>query len=379
MLKLLHTGSVKNIYTSEQESLYLFEFSDRYSVFDWGAMPDELPLKGEALAVMANFFFQQFAQTKFWRGLAFSHQASPTLELEKKLVERFAEKGLPHHSVGLAPELSEEGLALINQTERSRLLAVRPVHVPRGESVRFYQNKPTDCLVPLEVIFRFGLTPGSSFWSRSTDQKYLAELGLSKMIKEGESFPFVIVEFSTKLESADRPLTYLEAQELAGLSETEFLQLIAQTRVQAIALKSLFDKAGVNLIDGKFEFAFEKNLIAGERQFELVDSIGPDELRIDYKGIQLSKESLRQIYRRDPWYEALLAAKKKAPTMPGKSWKSLCELEPPQLLPAQKKCISEMYLILCDELLRSHGYPAVFTDETTKTLAEWEMGAKKFL
>jgi len=52
MFPVLHIGSVKNILGVEGASPYLFHFSDRFSVFDWGSMPDELDEKGTALAVM---------------------------------------------------------------------------------------------------------------------------------------------------------------------------------------------------------------------------------------------------------------------------------------------------------------------------------------
>ena len=36
----------------------VFEFSDRYSVFDWGEMPDSIPGKGASLCTMGAFNFE---------------------------------------------------------------------------------------------------------------------------------------------------------------------------------------------------------------------------------------------------------------------------------------------------------------------------------
>src|SRR5512143_3575416 len=36
-----------------------FVFSDRYSVFDWGEMPDHIDGKGAALCMLSSFFFEQ--------------------------------------------------------------------------------------------------------------------------------------------------------------------------------------------------------------------------------------------------------------------------------------------------------------------------------
>ena len=55
-LEQIYSGSVKDIYKDGKGNLF-FEFSDRYSIFDWGKMPDLIPNKGIALGTMANTFF----------------------------------------------------------------------------------------------------------------------------------------------------------------------------------------------------------------------------------------------------------------------------------------------------------------------------------
>ena len=39
-----------------------FRFSDRYSVFDWGEMPDHIDGKGAALCLMGAYCFEQLEQ-----------------------------------------------------------------------------------------------------------------------------------------------------------------------------------------------------------------------------------------------------------------------------------------------------------------------------
>ena len=43
--------------------------------------------------------------------------------------------------------------------------------------------------------------------------------------------------------------------------------------------------------------------------FSSWDSIGPDELRLTFDGVQLSKETLRKPYRSTPWLTAIDQAK----------------------------------------------------------------------
>ena len=59
-MELVYTGSVKDLYKDGNK--LVFKYSNRYSIFDWGEMPDEIPHKGEALASMAASFFEHLAK-----------------------------------------------------------------------------------------------------------------------------------------------------------------------------------------------------------------------------------------------------------------------------------------------------------------------------
>ena len=52
---MYHVGSVKNILGNKDSNELIFSYSDRYSVFDWGEMPDK-SYKGQYLAAMAYMF-----------------------------------------------------------------------------------------------------------------------------------------------------------------------------------------------------------------------------------------------------------------------------------------------------------------------------------
>ena len=65
MIPTIYRGSVKDLLgpiqstSSSGEALLLFQYTDAFSVFDWGRMPDPLPLKGEALTILAAYFFEK--------------------------------------------------------------------------------------------------------------------------------------------------------------------------------------------------------------------------------------------------------------------------------------------------------------------------------
>ncbi len=77
----------------------------------------------------------------------------------------------------------------------------------------------------------------------------------------------------------------------------------------AVFLLDVFDRAGIKLWDGKFEFGKDGRLV-------LADAITPDELRLTKAGVQISKEPIRQYYRRrhPDFVEAMGKAKKMAKT-----------------------------------------------------------------
>jgi phosphoribosylaminoimidazole-succinocarboxamide synthase len=361
-LPLLYSGSVKEVRGREGRDPYVFEFSNRYSIFDWGEMPDALAGKGEALAVAGDLFFRELG--KSWSGWQVptaypedwsrSLTASPVLGALRK-------SGLRHHSLGLV----DEGLAPLPPGAHSRFLAVKALQRPPAVSslkdgqvawdYSAYKSRPDSALVPLEVVFRFGAPEGSSFLERvERDPGYSRAFGFLEKPKAGEWFPFPIVEFFTKLEPTDRFLSREEAMEVAALSREEIDELTALTLLLALRLKDFFSPLSLALWDGKFEFSFLPGE-GGKRSFQLVDSIGPDELRLlGPGGIHFSKEFLRRVYRGTPWYEAVGKAKSLAKERGETDWKSICRFElkqePTLLPPAALDAARLLYPVLAEAL-----------------------------
>lgn len=303
------TGSVKDIRQDVNENgsgigngTMVFEYSDRYSIFDWGEMPDKLEEKGKALAAMGDLLFKLLGQA-----------------------------GFEHHSLGMVTE----DMKPILKNGVSNLLAVHPVDVLRPVSSNdngtlkwdysTYQSRPVNTIVPLEVIFRFGVPEGSSLLKRTGDLNYCQQLGLAAFPNEGDRFQQPIVEFSTKLESYDRYLKYDQAKDIAGLSDSEFEKFKEMTKRVALELKKIFAGIGIELLDGKFEFAFSDGTDQqGDRNFMLIDSIGPDELRLSFSGVSLSKENLRLQYKNSAWKKGVAEAKELADTRGSQDWKKIC-------------------------------------------------------
>ncbi len=372
---LLKEGSVKNIRGIQGKEPYVFEFSDRYSVFDWGAMPDELTNKGDCLAYMAWMFFDILGNPKRWQEWAPNDWAKKNFG-NSFIYNEILKNGVENHCIGLVDESNE---VLENGNRLSKNLAVKPVRVfdPKasknelGQLVYDYSNyakRPTDALVPLEVIFRFGVPAGSSLLKRiAKNPDYTKSLGIDFTPQEGDRFEFPVIEYSTKLENTDRYLTKDEAYRISSLTEVEIQRIEGLVSLLALRTKDIFKDIGVELWDGKFELAFSKETDAnGNRYIILVDSIGPDELRLTYKGTQLSKETIRKCYRGSEWYNAIEEAKKIAEERGVEDWKSICinELQktPPHLKIEEVNNFSMMYKTLTNEICKKFYGKEIFPE-----------------
>lgn len=331
--KLIYRGSVKDIYENNDDEL-IFSFSDRYSIFDWGEMPDEIEHKGKCLALLADFFFNNL--------------------------------DINHHGLGLCDENGMLTKGHHQYYKVKKVNIIRPYFENGKYDYSKYKNSPEHTLVPLEVVFRFGIPKGSSILSRMEAKEFREELGLIRIYEEGEFLPGAIIEFSTKLENTDRYVSYREAMEISGMSKAEFESLITITRSTALKIKELFNAINITLWDGKFEFSFlEKN--NGIREFQLVDSIGPDELRLSYKEMILSKEFLRQYYRKHKWYLDVKESQKIAKEKKSEDWKGICINEfksvPPHLETEYKNFAESMYQTLTNELFLKNGMNKPFNND----------------
>ncbi|MCB9092029.1 MAG: hypothetical protein H6620_05665 [Halobacteriovoraceae bacterium] len=337
-LQPLRRGSVKDILTDREQDNIYFVFSNRYSVFDWGEMPDHLHNKGLALALMGKIFFEILESPQKWQDLEKTSFPFKRFYTEKlfshPLYESLKLHGLKHHFIQFY------------QNKDAGVLKVKKVDVPKNtECESFYKNYPTNALVPLEVIFRFGLPVGSSFQKRMQGPDFAP---FFEGYNENDTyFPIPIVDFSTKLEPTDRYLTYREAQELSQTNDEEFSNLITLTQLTSLMLYKVFKEIGLQLWDGKFEFAFAKDL-QQTRHFQLVDSIGIDELRLSQNDFILSKEFLRNFYKTSSWYEFIQENKTKT-----SDWKKLSlekGITPPPLQLETKQQAEEMYMAMANSL-----------------------------
>jgi phosphoribosylaminoimidazole-succinocarboxamide synthase len=227
-----------------------------------------------------------------------------------------------------------------------------------GNSVWNYNRFHPDSdnfLIPLEVVFRFGTPRGSSLLDRARGNPgYLKSLGINH-IEEGGWLSRPVIEFFSKLEPSDRALSPELALNFSGLANPEFTEMIETTFLTAVFLRDRFARAGIELWDGKFEF------LRARKKIVLGDAITPDELRLVKDRIQISKEPIRQYYRRrHPEFLKKIAEAKPEAVRKGKKIGTILKAKgylPPPLDPDFKKVVEDMYLGLSAELTGSNLLP----------------------
>ena len=315
---LLRQGSVKNLRQAKDPNQLWFEFTDDYSVFDWGKMPDPIPGKSQALARLAEYLFERLADKQLWThpSLKNHKDISPCLPIRHHFLQR------------------QQSAILVHRVDIPQLQPSTIANIPIYD---YAYPQQTRQLIPLEVIFRFGVPKGSSLLKRSHWYSF--------PIHEGAEFENPLIEFSTKLESKDRILSYQEACLIMGGDTQDLTRLHGKTQAVALALKILLKECGLKLWDGKLEWA------RWDDDFLLVDSIGPDELRVSQQEAVFSKQFLRDFYLSTPWMKAIDEGHRLAKARAQTDWTTIVKTElrqqPPPLTAPWLHAAAALYQDFC--------------------------------
>jgi len=295
-VRFLRKGKVKEVYEVSEDELE-FVFTDQISVFD-KVIPTLIPHKGETLCRTSAHWF------KVVQDLGFRTHFLKVIDGNRMRVRR----------VQVIPEYDR----------------ITP-------STRTF-------LIPLEVIARYYVA--GSFHDRMQAGKLRPEdVGFPRghVPQYGEPLPKAFVEVTTKLEKVDRDLTEEEALKISKLSRAEFDGLVETVLKIDDRLNKEVQKRGLIHVDGKKEFAMDD-----ARRLMLVDTFGTaDEDRFwdldAYKKgqqVELSKEFVRQYYRKTGYHQKLMEAREAGKPEP--------DIPP---LPADvAKQVSELYVGLFERL-----------------------------
>lgn len=270
-LPIVHTGSVK-IIRRDSEKVLAFEHTDKFSVFDCGPHPQEIPEMGVNLCRMNVSSFKVAQALK-----------------------------IPTHFIAKKDE---------------RTIFVREFATPKDRPLN---PGETDVMLPLEWIDRSHVS-GSLRRAFLESKKKPTDYGFRSddryiIPTEGDPLPFPVHECTTKWEKVDRPLTVKEATVLiGGITEVEWHRSWAIIDRLNGALSLAAKAAGFTRLDGKKELAFS----GPKRQIVVIDAFGnPHEdryaptLRLEQgEVIHFSKEFLRQLFIKNGFFATVKEARK---------------------------------------------------------------------
>jgi len=322
-----------------------FIFSNRYSIFDWGEMPDRITGKGAALAVMSAFNFEELEKMGIpthYRGLMIHGKPGKFSDLKE------CEGGSNIMRVGMAVRYDPVARMSIQGND-----------ISVGYDYSFFEanrGKLNNFLVPLEIIFRNGLPKGSSVFKKlqrakgneSKTAEILEKLGLSSVPLEGDMLPKTVMNYTTKLEEGDRNLTDEEAYRISGLTEEQFAQVAPLAlRVNDYVSQRAEQTGLAPHWDGKVEMIYFHGL-------QLADVLGT--LDEDRFGDRISKEFLRQWYNTNqPELAEACDEYKKT----GVGWQDRCPVKPVRLPRELSSLVSRMYMSACNQYVRKEIFGGV--------------------
>ena len=301
----IHQGSAKNVLIFKEPGENTpgrgtFEFSDYFSVFDWGRFLKD-PIKGKGIAMAA---------------------------ISRKHFELLADAGIKTHYEGAASP-TEINISLVNIPE------------PYKNVIPGLKNY----LLPIEIIFRIYTHPESSDLKKIKEGKRTyQELGYEEIPEPNKKLPHVKISYSTKLEAQDRVLAKEEARILAGLTEKEIAALEEMALKVNEIITNHSESVGLIHYDGKIEVAKDAN-----GDFMVVDVLGTldeDRFMMNVNGdkfIDVSKQFIRNWFVANGWKKLVDEAKKKAEKEGVEDWKAFCS-KPPPLPEKVSQLTTEMYL-----------------------------------
>jgi len=304
--------------TSETLGRGRFVFTDAYSVFDWGEMPDAIEKKGASLCVMGASNFERLEAAGI--GTHYRGVVDPTTDDDT--VVSLSDVDAPPTEMAIeltqVPELPYQGPDAGYDYEA--------FHAAGGEQY----------LVPLEIVFRNTVPVGSSLRRRMEP----ADVGLETTAWPAGTveLPEPVIEFSTKYESQDRYLTRADADRIAGRADIDALASLAREVNQVIT--EYASEAGFSHEDGKIECLYT------DGELRVADVVGTfDENRFAFDGQGVSKEVIRQWYKRNQpeWVEAVKKAKTAVDEHAGDDWRALCERTPGPLPEDVLEAVSTLY------------------------------------
>lgn len=333
-----YVGSVQYLYFLEDHpDMMVCQTTSGGSVFDVGTI-FTIPDNDKCRAVLRHKIYTLLETPQAWsevfQTITEKYKDNPTLSeflLNSQLLNHLLKNGAATHHIGMVDMTTGEVVRGKFPENPGPYVVVKKYRVIRPASITYQTQHLWDYspyhgadryVIPLEVIVRFGITPGSSIFrkyqkmSPEQKEKYLAGLCLQSEMQPWQQLPAALVDFTTKYEPEDRNLSLQEALYVCSANGETLLNIIRMAMLGATLVSEFFRHLSLTLWDLKWEIARHgDNLV-------FVDTIDTDSVRvtgkIQYAGnsyhVHFNKQSMRDYYRLlyPEWIQAIDAAKSEA-------------------------------------------------------------------
>ncbi|ERG95420.1 phosphoribosylaminoimidazolesuccinocarboxamide synthase [Haloquadratum walsbyi] len=334
-----------------------FMFTDHYSVFDWGEMPDQIPHKGTSLCTMGAYNFELLEQNDIsthYLGVGRSSEAETTVDNQSSNDSDHITAVYALDECTTAPTEM-----VINLTQVPTLPYTDGVY----DYESYHDNGGRNYLIPLEIVFRNTVPTGSSLRRRKSPREYGidADAWPSDHVELSEP----IIEFSTKYEEQDRYLDRAEAEQIAGVASLDKLEELALGVNRVITHQA--EKHGFIHEDGKIECLYHDGKII------VADVAGTfDENRFEYNNQEVSKEVIRQRYKEvdAEWVSAVKDAKQQAEINNVAEWRDRCDRSPTSLAQPAIDAVADLYTAGANRYIDTQWFDAPSMDVAVENIQE---------
>jgi len=333
-------GSVQEMYRLPDGDRLLARSLDGGSVFDVGQF-FRIPGSGAARNTLRHQVYVELGDPATWQalgaeelGAVFQRGEDVDRLLGSEALTELRVHGARTHHLGLVDPRTGR-VAAGRDAAASDVVLIREFPVVKPSRERLvsehvydyvdYLRAPSKVMA-LEHIVRLGVPGGSSLLDRhrrlvaagdeAAATAFVTALGLAGTLEPWTALPSPSVEWTTKYEDHDRPLSRQEAALLGGVHVATLAKLVDLLLLATTAVTTLFRRAGLRLWDLKWEVADDGGAPV------LVDTMDHDSARITAPGelegvrfhVHFNKQAVRDYYRilHPDWHQALDDAKQRS-------------------------------------------------------------------
>jgi hypothetical protein len=353
----------------EEGRFLVHRFHDHFSVLNWGRMPDALVGRGRVSAWVFSVLNSRYCDAESWRQFLRSPEAlsfrksgaslsqggtvssglnalADTLPLRSNFAGSVTEatfkssdasRAIARSALVQDPSLLFTGTYGYPVCEYFEEVRIPQTLVMGRATLDFetWRSRPGPKRLPFEIECHFVLN-ASSLERLKTDAISIPKTASLRMLQEGATFDFPLMELVLTADPCERKIGLTEALAITGFTPDRLQELFLQAawiaawvrhqirvfRLHSVRLRFGLDADGANV---------------------LLDAFEPDDLMLEGQGAWIHPGALLDYYSKTSWYEGVIRARRHASEFGLTEWKRLCVEPAPFLDPAVKSGFEAEY------------------------------------